>query len=238
MSEIIKGSDMSNFKTVGMTLCKAKNQNTDGVLSAFVVLLVKDTLKGCNKPVKHIMWEDDLFPGACHILAKYRMIDAQTGAPIQDTRGGFPIDMVALKKAMGEGQEAEGFADIMEHPGGMIETYPFRKGLCYANDREGKRVKNKAGEDVVRSEIPVFVQVKFFTVNADGELKAHYAPGMDLNYRGARLEDQFYRIAVNNSGTPAVTVSTSQQSAAQQAPEQPAQQSAEQQAAQNTADPF
>ena len=197
MSTIVKGSDMSNYVTLGMSLGVSKKQNRDGVTSKFVVFTAQDEDGGFAAPIRHIMFEDQMFQGAVDILKKYRMKDSE-GNEVKDAKGGYPIDLKALK----ESEDADRFKQYFRVPGGMIEYYTLKKGECYANDVDGNRIKDKQGKDVTKSVIPVFVQVKFYTVGANGEMIPHYANQMGLNEVGDRLERQFYREAVATTATP------------------------------------
>jgi hypothetical protein len=181
-----------------MSLGVSKKENRDKVLSKFVVFTVQDEDGGFAKPSRHIMFEEQLFPGAVDILKKYRMKD-DGGKEVKDAKGGYPIDIKALKGS----EDAERFKSYFRIPGGMIEYYHLKKGECYANDVDGNRIKDKQGHDVTKSVIPVFVQVKFYTVGANGEMIPHYANGMGLEEVGDRLERQFYREAVGTAATPA-----------------------------------
>lgn len=195
MASIVKGSDMSNYNTVGMSLGVAKKANRDGIVAKFVVFTVQDEDGGFAGAVRHIMFEDDLFPGAVELLAKYRMMD--NGKPVQDAKGGYPIDMKALRN----GEDANEFARYLRIPGGMVMNYQLKKGECYANNVNGERVKDGQNHDVTKTSIPVFVQVKFFTVGDDGKMIPNYAPKMGLEERGDRIERQFYREAVHQQTT-------------------------------------
>lgn len=195
MASIVKGSDMSNYITVGMSLGVAKKANRDGITAKFVVFTVQDEDGGFAGAVRHIMFEDDLFPGAIDLLAKYRMM--KDGNPVVDAKGGYPIDMKALRN----GEDVEQFNRYLRVPGGMVMDYNLKKGECYANNVNGERVKDGQNHDVTKTCIPVFVQVKFFTVNDEGKMIPNYAPKMGLEERGDRLERQFYREAVHKQAT-------------------------------------
>lgn len=49
---------------------------------------------------------------------------------------------------------------ILEWPGMMPQVMPLRKGMCYANDVNGKFVEDKTGAKVTKDKITVMVQVK------------------------------------------------------------------------------
>jgi hypothetical protein len=181
---------MSNYTTLGMSLGVSKKENRDKVKSKFVVFTAQDDDGGFAEPIKHIKFEDQLFPGAIELLSKYRMM--KDGQPVVDAKGGYPIDLEALKAS----EDANRFKQYFHVPGGMVEYYPLKKGACYANNVDGERIKDKQGKDVVKTVIPVFVQVKFYIVNDDGKMVPNYANGMGLEENGDRLERQFYREAV------------------------------------------
>jgi hypothetical protein len=181
-----------------MSLCVSKKENRDKVLSKFVVFTVQDEDGGFAKPSRHIMFEEQMFPGAVDILKKYRMKDDR-GNEIKDAKGGYPINLKALK----ESEDADLFKGYFRIPGGMVEYYHLKKGECYANDVDGNRIRDKQGNYVTKSVIPAFVQVKFYIVGANGEMIPHYANGMGLEEVGDRLERQFYREAVATAATPA-----------------------------------
>lgn len=190
MGTIVKGSDMSNYTTLGMSLGVSKKTNRDNIKSKFVVFTAQDEDGGFAEPIRHIKFEDQLFPGAVELLSKYRMM--KDGQPVVDAKGGYPIDLEALKAS----EDADRFKQYFRVPGGMVEYYHLKKGACYANNVDGERIKDKQGHDVVKEVIPVFVQVKFYLVDDKGKMVPNYANGMGLEENGDRLERQFYREAV------------------------------------------
>lgn len=194
MSTIIKGSDMSNYVTVGMSVGVAKKENSDHMKARFVVFTCQDEEGGFSGSIKHIMFEDDLFPGAIDILKGYLLQDA-SGKPATDPKGGYPINMAALKAS----KDAEQFQRYLRIPGGMVMDYHLRKGECYANTIDGGTVTDKDNNPVKKSVIPVFVQVKFFMVGEDGKMVPNFANKMGLNERGDRLERTFYKNAVKKT---------------------------------------
>lgn len=95
--------------------------------------------------------------------------------------------------AMKAADNAADFADYLRFPGMLEEQYKLSKGPCYANDANGKRILDAAGNQVVRSTISVLTQVKF--IMPDGSMK--YFSGMDPYSTGSRMESRFWREAVN-----------------------------------------
>ena len=102
---------------------------------------------------------------------------------------GFDVDMNAMNAA----DNAANFADYLRFPGMIEEQYELAKGPCYANNADGERILDAAGNPVVRSTISVLTQVKF--IMPDGSMK--YFSGMDPYSTGARMESRFWREAVN-----------------------------------------
>lgn len=201
MGAIIKGADISVYTTTGLTMCQAKKENRNGVKSKFLILLAKDEESGIAKPTRIPLFEEDLPAGIFEKLSPFRLQD-KDGKPVQDARGGYPVDMVALKAAM-SGDEGlnEMVSPYLRLPGGMVEDYDMGADY-YANDVDGNRTKDGRGNDVVKRTISVFVQVKHYLPTADGGLKPVYFAGFGLNERGSRMKAQFYREAVRKVEAP------------------------------------
>ena len=191
--EVRNGFELSNMEAMSLSVGQSTRQNNDGKTSRFIVLGLKMYLMVGNKKryfggtVRHVLFEDELPGTAMEVLAKYVAKDA-TGGVLKDQKGGVIIDLKALQKSTEDYELCESFLDW---PGGAVDTYTLKKGPCYANDRDGKRsVFN--GSPVIRDSIDVLVQVVQYI---DGKPK--YAPGMSLEGRGQRLENRFWREAVN-----------------------------------------
>lgn len=201
MGTIIKGADISVYKTSGLTLCHAKKENRNGVKSKFLILQAKDAESGIAKPTRIPLFEEDLPAGIFEKLSPFRLQD-KDGKPVQDNRGGYPVDMAALRAAM---KSDEDLTEMVEPylilPGGMIEDYDLG-GDYYANDVDGGRIKDGRNNDVIKRTISVFVQVKHYLPTADGGLKPVYFAGFGLNERGSRMKAQFYREPVQQVVVP------------------------------------
>lgn len=191
MSEMISGASLSTYKTIAMTIGQSKKDNRNGVKSKFVILTIKDKGSMIAKASRFILFEEDLFEGAIDTLKNYAVTD-KDGQKVKDARGGYPIDLKALK----ESDDYEDFEGLMLLEGGMVMDYKLKKGLCYANDVDGNRTKDGRGNDVVKDTVSVFVQVKYFMPTPQGGMQPVFYAGMGLEERGSRMESQFYREAV------------------------------------------
>lgn len=216
--EVKNGFELSNMEAVGLSVGKSSKKNSDGVISRFVVLNLKMYLYIGQKKryfggnVRHVLFEDELPGTAFEVLARYAATNQQ-GQPLLDQKGGVIIDLAALKASKEDYDVCECFLDW---PGGAVQKYAFKKGLCYANNADGQPTKDAAGNPVVRDGMDVLVQVVQYI---DGV--PQYAPGMSLEGRGQRLESRFWRVPVSTqSVVPQVTQATVN---TPEPPQQPAQ---------------
>lgn len=182
MGNLIKGSELGTYKTIAMSLGVATKENRNGVKSKFLVLTVRDEDSAAAKSKRIIFWDEDV-PG---LIDKIKVFASSTPNPVTK---GYDVDM----KAMQEADNAADFADYLRFPGMLEEQYNLTKGPCYANDANGNRILDKAGNPVIRSTISVLTQVKF--IMPDGSMR--YFSGMDPFSTGARLESRFWREPVN-----------------------------------------
>lgn len=203
MGQLIKGSELGAYKTIAMSLGVASKENRNGVKSKFLVLVVRDEDSAAAKSKRIIFWDEDV-PG---LIDKIKVFASNTPNPATK---GYDIDINAMKAA----DNAADFADYLRFPGMLEEQYKLSKGPCYANDADGKRILDAAGNPVVRSTISVLTQVKF--IMPDGSMK--YFSGMDPYSTGSRMESRFWREAVN-----ATSVQTEGTVGTPDIPENPAQ---------------
>lgn len=203
MGQLIKGSELGAYKTIAMSLGVASKENRNGVKSKFLVLVVRDEDSAAAKSKRIIFWDEDV-PG---LIDKIKVFASNTPNPVTK---GYDIDMNAMKVA----DNAADFADYLRFPGMLEEQYKLSKGPCYANNADGERILDAAGNPVVRSTISVLTQVKF--IMPDGSMK--YFSGMDPYSTGSRMESRFWREAVN-----ATSVQTEGVVGAPDIPENPAQ---------------
>lgn len=192
MANLIMGDIIGAYVLEALTLAVSKNNNQNGQKSKFAILSLKDEGSKGATPKRHIffvgsdgtMSEEDFA-----IFAKYK-------AATPDDRGGYPVNLQALKEV------PEDFAvvkDWFRWPGGNSEDYKLRKGMCYGNDIDNKPSVRKDSTRVQTDTISVFTQVKFFTPMPDGSLKPNYFPGLGLEEQGRRIEDRFYKEAVKTA---------------------------------------
>lgn len=201
MGSIIKGSDISTYETTAMTMAVAKKENRNGVKAKFLILNAKDEESGLASATHIPLFEEDLGDAVFAALSPYRLLD-KDGKPVQDAKGGYPIDLGALTTAMETDKNLDKmFSKLLVLGGGMMEDYDLG-GEYYANDIDGNRIKDGRGNDVIKSTISVFVQVKHYLPTQDGGLKPVYFAGWGLHERGSRLKAQFYRERVAGAPVP------------------------------------
>ena len=193
MTNIIQGSELSNYRTVGIGLGVSKNENRDKKLSKFIVFTIANKKNPMAGTRKEIMFEDEL-PGLFEVLNTFAKDDPANP-------GGRIVDLNAFKQS----EQAAEYGYILEWPGGMVVDYALKKGECYANDVNRKRVKNKFDEDVKRSSIKLFVMVDFAIPGENGQLEMHYFDNFSPEERGQRMEERFWREAVNAAPVAATT---------------------------------
>lgn len=189
MSNIIKGEDLSCWKTIGITICRSEKANREGVQSRYIILTVKDKKSVLSSSKKVMMFEEDI-PGVIDLLKGF--------AEQKTTTSGKKYAQVDLAKLKADdmGKPNGELYDFLEFPGGCVEEYVFRKGFCYGNDEAGKRIKDGKNRDVVRDRISVFVQVDYKEPTEKG-FRTVYISGMSPSEIGSRLEDRFWETPVN-----------------------------------------
>ena len=131
MERIIQGTELSNYRTIGITLGTSKKQNNQGQISKFAVFTVQDTYTGFAAPKRTIMFEEDMGM-AFSILQKY------VDPAIVDPRGGQVVSLTQLQANQTDYQMVKG---LLEIPGMMSVSMPLRKGMCYANDVNGNQIR-------------------------------------------------------------------------------------------------
>lgn len=197
MGQIIMGGDISNYKTMAITLSKAKKENRNGVIPKFAILTVKNAKSAISKPSRIVLFEEELEDTFFDVMSKYCILD-DSGNKVKDARGGYPIDMRAFKAS---GEDYEDFKQYMAFPGGQVMDYDLG-GAYYANDVDGQRVLDARGNPVVKERVSVFVQVEYFMPTENGGLVPHFFAGQGLSDRGDRMKAQFYRERVVQSVAP------------------------------------
>lgn len=187
----IEGKEFGTYvvTAIQLGLSKSAGINANGKPSRYVVLFVKNIKMRLGNP-RHIIIFEDQAPGLFEVLKNYTTSDTPEN-------GRYTVDLVAFKKS----PDVSTMEGLLEFPGMTIEQYKLRKGLCYQNDIDGKRVYfGKAGdanrEPVMRDTISVLVWIEN-AIEANGVFKMNYFDKWRPEDQGARMESIFYREAVN-----------------------------------------
>lgn len=238
MDRIIQGTELSNYRTIGITLGTSKKANNQGLISKFAVFTVQDTYTGFAAPKRTIMFEEDMGM-AYPILQRY------VDPTIVDPRGGQVVSLTQLQANNTDYQMVKG---LLEIPGMMAVSMPLRKGMCYANDVNGNQIVDRVGNRVKRDHVEVMVIVRCIRPDDNGQSRTDYVSGWDPESQRDRIESRFYTVPVTaqatgmSQGDEFIPVQPAPAQPAQQAPQQPTQQPApqvpQQPAAQPTGAPF
>lgn len=194
---IIQGSDaVGSYEAVSISLGISKKENRDGIKAKFAVFQYESCFSGRAKPIRDIMFEDQLGAARFELLRKYVKKDDE-GKELKDAKGGYVVDIDAIYAAAEAGGRAEKkiIQRLIEVPGGCVRPYKLH-GERYANDVDGNPVKKKDGTRVKKSVIRVFVQVINIHDGDDGKPVTEYVDGISPEVKGAELEDRFYREVV------------------------------------------
>lgn len=207
MSERILGKDLSVYKAVAISLGESKNVNRDNVKSRFVAITLKDTTSIGAKKVSHILFEDEIGTAAFEELMLCRQLGADN-KPLLDQHQGYVVNTILMKERIVErkkkdedGEDQLMLDTLLRWEGGMTMPYKFPDGARYANNADGQRTTDKDNNPVIKSEIEVFVQVKFAIVKEDGTMDYTFVSGMNPNTRGERLMRTFFKTPVNSTSS-------------------------------------
>lgn len=215
MDRIIQGTELSNYRTIGITLGVSKKQNNQGQLSKFAVFTVQDTYTGFAAPKRTIMFEEDMGI-AYSILQKY------VDPAIKDPRGGQVVSLPQLTKQENQADYLM-VKGLLEIPGMMAVSMPLRKGMCYANDINGNTITDRVGNKVKRDHVEVMVIVRCIRPDDNGQSHTDYVSGWDPESQRDRIESRFYTVPVVQQAT---SMSQGDEfvpvTPVQQAPQQPA----------------
>ena len=193
----IEGKEFGTYvvTAIQLGLSKSAGINANGKPSRYIVLFVKNVKMRLGRPRHIVMFEEEV-PGLYEILKNYTTSDTPEN-------GRYTVDLIAFKKS----EDVAAMDGLLEFPGMTTEQYKLRKGLCYQNDIDGKRVYfGKDGdanrEPVMRDTISVLVRVDN-AIEANGVFKMNYFDKWSPEDQGVRMESTFYREAVN-ANTPSV----------------------------------
>lgn len=198
-SQIINGIELGSYEAIAVSLGVAKKENRDGKKSRFAVFTYQSTYSGRTKPVRDIIFEEDLGSDTMEKLREYVKKDDNNNA-MKDSRGGAIVDIDKILDDADAGNRAAKRIQrlYLEVPGGMIVPYKLQ-GERYANDVDGQPVKDKQGNRVKKSVIRVFVQIQNIIPGDDGKPVTNYVGGVSPEVKGQELQDRFYRDVVQQA---------------------------------------
>lgn len=202
-NQIINGIELGSYEAIALSLGQAKNENRDGKKARFAVFTYQSTYSGRAKPVRDIIFEEDMGSDTFEKLKEYIKKDAE-GNNMKDSRGGYIVDIDKILDAADANSRAEKRIKrlFLEVPGGMVVPYTLQ-GERYANDINGEPVLNKQNEKVKKTTIRVFVQVERIIPGNDGKPQTIYVGGVSPEVKGQEMQDRFYRIPVANASAAA-----------------------------------
>ena len=92
MNQIIPGAKIGVFKTISLSIGKAKKANRDGKISKFLVIGMKNKESLLGKKQNIVLFDDDLSPEIFDVLQKYATPSADP-----NHQGGFDVNLANFK---------------------------------------------------------------------------------------------------------------------------------------------
>lgn len=183
MSQILPGSTLGTFVAIEAIVATAKKESTVGRMqgqkSRFLMLRMKNKKSARATQVWCTYFEgESITAEQLDGLLKHKASE--------DAQGGIILNMVSLKES-GDIEKLD-LVSLFDVEGGVMKTYKFHKGMCYANDRNG----NRTNPIRLRDSLQVFCQADTIEVT-DTEMVINYFGGCDPETVGSRLENQFYK---------------------------------------------
>ena len=183
MSQILQGSILGTFVATEATVATATKESTvgrmKGLKSRFLMLRMRNKKSARANQVWCTYFEgENVTAEQLDGLLKHKSAD--------DKQGGAIINMISLKES-GDIEKLD-LESLFTVEGGVMKTYKFHKGMCYANDRDGKRTNPIH----LRDSLQVFCQADTIETS-DTEMVINYFGGCDPETVGSRLENQFYK---------------------------------------------
>ena len=183
MGQILQGSILGTFVATEATVATATKESTvgrmKGLKSRFLMLRMRNKKSARANQVWCTYFEgENVTAEQLDGLLKHKIAD--------DKQGGAIINMISLKES-GDIEKLD-LESLFTVEGGVMKTYKFRKGMCYANDRDGKRTNPIR----LRDSLQVFCQADTIETS-DTEMVINYFGGCDPETVGSRLENQFYK---------------------------------------------
>ena len=190
MGIILDGSVLGTFVATEAIVATATKESTvgrmKGLKSRFLMLRMRDKKSARANQVWCTYFEGENITAAqLDGLLKHKASE--------DAQGGIILNMVSLKESgdidmSGNYNGKLGIDSLFYVEGGVMKTYKFHKGMCYANDRDGKRINPIR----LRDSLQVFCQAKTIE-SSDTAMTINYFGGCDPETVGSRLENQFYK---------------------------------------------
>lgn len=190
MSTILDGSVLGTFTATEAIVATATKESTVGRMKGqkarFLMLKMRDKKSARANQVWCTYFEgENITAEQLDGLLKHKSAD--------DKQGGAIINMVSLKESgdvdmTGNYNGKLDIDSLFYVEGGVMKTYKFHKGMCYANDRDGKRINPIR----LRDSLQVFCQAKTIE-SSDTAMTINYFGGCDPETVGSRLENQFYK---------------------------------------------
>lgn len=183
MGQILQGSVLGTFVATEATVATATKESTvgrmKGLKSRFLMLRMRNKKSARANQVWCTYFEgENITAEQLDGLLKHKSAD--------DKQGGAIINMISLKES-GDIEKLD-LESLFTVEGGVMKTYKFRKGMCYANDRDGKRTNPIR----LRDSLQVFCQADTIETS-DTDMTINYFGGCDPETVGSRLENQFYK---------------------------------------------
>ena len=204
-NQIINGNELGSYEAIALSLGQAKKENRDGKKARFAVFTYQSTYSGRAKPVRDIIFEEDMGSDTFEKLKEYIKKDAENNN-MKDSRGGYIVDLDKILDAAEANSRAEKRIKrlYLDVPGGMVVPYKLQ-GERYANDINGEPVLNRQNQKVTKTTIRVFVQVERIIPGDDGKPQTIYVGGISPEVKGQEMQDRFYRVPVSTAptGSPA-----------------------------------
>lgn len=192
MSQILPGSTLGTFVAIEAIVATANKESTVGRMkgqkSRFLMLRMKNKKSARATQVWCTYFEgESITAEQLDGLLKHKASE--------DAQGGIILNMVSLKES-GDIEKLD-LVSLFNVEGGVMKTYKFRKGMCYANDRNG----NRTNPIRLRDSLQVFCQADTIEVT-DTEMVINYFGGCDPETVGSRLENQFYKEPLHQDTEP------------------------------------
>ena len=192
MSQILPGSTLGTFVAIEAIVATANKESTVGRMkgqkSRFLMLRMKNKKSARATQVWCTYFEgESITAEQLDGLLKHKASE--------DAQGGIILNMVSLKES-GDIEKLD-LVSLFNVEGGVMKTYKFRKGMCYANDRNGNRINPIR----LRDSLQVFCQADTIEVT-DTNMVINYFGGCDPETVGSRLENQFYKEPLHQDAEP------------------------------------